>query len=229
VIQTLTKNWRLLAFCAVLNATFSVTYLMMLDPTGFRKYAVQSTLVFLGQVALAAGVGAIVAGMWRSTTGKCWPLVLNGLAFVALGVIFAGVFGPRISLRTIALLVIAMALGIGLLELAIARTMRRHRRVVDGWLLGLAGVVSFAFAMWFIALVFGLIRLGPESHSDFVWFGSYFGFTAISMFVLALRLHGLGPLSRREVLPSLNPTDTRRQQTIDRDTPSDPFTLMSAS
>ena len=229
MIQTLIKNWWLLALCAVLNATFSVTYIMMLDPTGFRKYAVQSTVVFLGRVALAAGFGAIVAGVWRSTTGKCWPLVLNGLAFVAMGVIFIGVFGPRISLRTIALLVIAMALGIGILELAMARTMRRHRRVVDEWFLRLAGVVSFAFAVWFLALVFGLIRLGPESHSDFVWFGSYFGFTAISMFVLALRLHGLGPLSQWEVLPSLNPADTRRQRANDRDTPSDPFARMSES
>jgi uncharacterized membrane protein HdeD (DUF308 family) len=88
VIHTAIKNWSLLALCAVLNATFSVTYLIMLDPISFHKYAVQNTIVFLGRVALAAGVAAIIAGVWRSTEGKCWPLVLNGLAFVALGVIF---------------------------------------------------------------------------------------------------------------------------------------------
>jgi type I restriction enzyme M protein len=90
--------------------------------------------------------------------------------------------------------------------------------------------VSLGFAVWFLALVFGLIRLGPGSHSDFVWFGSYFGFTAISMFVLALRLHGFGgPSGLLEVSPSLDPADTRRQQAIDRDSPSDPFALMSES
>jgi uncharacterized membrane protein HdeD (DUF308 family) len=229
MIHTLIKNWWLLALVAVLNATFSVTYLIMLDPISFRKYAVQSTLVFLGRVALAAGVAAIVAGVWRSTTGKCWPLVFNGIAFVALGVIFTGAFGPRIGLRTVALLVISMALGIGILEFAIARTLGRHRRVVDGWLVGLGGAISLGFAVWFLALVFGLIRLGPGSHTDFIWFGSYFGFSAISMFGLAVRLHGLGPSGSWEVSQSLNPVDTRRQQAIDRDTPSDPFALMSES
>ena len=229
MIHTLIKNWWLLALVAILNATFSVTYLIMHDPISFRKYAVQNTLVFLGRVALATGVCGIIAGVWRSATGKCWPLVFNGLAFVALGVIFSGVFGPRISLSTVALLVIAMALGVGLLEFAVARTSRRHRRLVDGWLAGLAGTISVGFAVWFLALVFGLIRLEPGSHSDFAWFGSYFGFTAISMFVLAVRLHGLGPSGRWEVSPSLNPSEARRQQTIDRDNPSDPFALMSES
>jgi uncharacterized membrane protein HdeD (DUF308 family) len=229
VIHTLIKNWWLLALCAVLNATFSVTYLIMLDPISFRKYAVQRTIVFLGLVALAAGVAAIVAGVWRYTEGKCWPLVLNGLAFVALGVIFTGAFGPRISLRTIALLVSAMALSIGILEFAIARTLRLHRRLVDGRLVGMAGAISIGFVVWFLALVFGLIRLEPGAHSDFIWFGSYFGFTAISMFVVAVRLHELGPSGRWKVSPSLNLADIRRQQRIDRDNPSDPFALMSES
>jgi uncharacterized membrane protein HdeD (DUF308 family) len=229
MIHTLIKNSWLLALVAVLNATFSVTYLIMLDPISFRKYAVQSTLVFLGRVAIVAGVGAVLAGVWRATTGKCWPLVLNGLAFVALGVIFSGAFGPRISLRTVALLVIAMALGFGILELAIARTLRRHRRLVDGSWVGMAGAISVGFAAWFLALVFGLIRLEPESHSDFVWFGSYFGFTAISMFALAVRLHRLDSSGRWELSPSLNSADRRRQQRIDRDNPSDPIALMSES
>ena len=229
MIQTLIKNWWLLALCAVLNGAFSVTYLMMLDPTGFRKYAVQSTVVFLGRIALAAGVGAIVAGLWRSTTGKCWPLVLNGLAFVTLGVIFIGTFGPRISLRTIALLVIAMALGIGTLEFEIARTLRLHGRVLDGWLAGLAGAISLGFAVWFLLLVFGLIRLEPGSHSDFAWFGSYFGFAAISTFALATRLHGLGPADRWGASPSQNPADMRSRPAIDRNAPSDPFALLSQS
>jgi hypothetical protein len=230
VIQTLIKNWWLLVLCAILNGVFSVTYLiMMLDPTGFRKFAVQNTLVFLGRIALAAGVGAIIAGVWRSSTGKCWPLVLNGLAFVALGVIFTGAFGPRISLRTVALLVIAMALGIATREFEIARTLRRHRRVVDGWLAGLAAAISVGFAVWFLALAFGLIRLEPGSHLDFAWFGSYFGFAAISTFALATRLHRLGPSDRWEASPSQSPADARSRQAIDRNTPCDPFALMSES
>jgi hypothetical protein len=204
-----------------------VTYLIMLDPISFRKYAVQSTIVFLGRVALAAGVASVVAGVWRSAEGKCWALVLNGLAFVALGVIFTGAFGPRISLRTIALLVSAMALSIGILEFAIARTLSLHRRLVDGRLVGMAGAISIGFVVWLLALVFELIRLEPGAHSDFTWFGSYFGFTAISMFVLAVRLHELGRSGRWKVSPSLNPADIRRQQRIDRDNPSDPFALMS--
>src|SRR5260370_4506468 len=115
-----------------------------------------STIVFLGKLALAAGVCTIAAGILRSAKGKCWLLVLNGLALAALGLIQFAFTRFRISFLTIALLIILMSMSLGILELVTARTLRRQRHVADGWFLGMAGVASIAFALAFVALGFRL-------------------------------------------------------------------------
>ncbi len=191
LIQTLIKNWWLLAVCGLLDAIFSVMYLFMQDANGsltLRKYALKGTVVFLGNVALAAGVCRIAAGVWKSTTGKSWLLVLNGLALVALGLIFNGVFGTGIALRTVTGLLAVMAMTMGILELAIARTLRGP--VPEKWLLGIAAAASVGFAL---AILW--IQPAPGSHLHFLLFGAYFGFSAICMLGLALLLHRLSHAS----------------------------------
>jgi uncharacterized membrane protein HdeD (DUF308 family) len=209
LIQTLIKNWWLLALCGVLDAIYSVTNLFMQNPDGsltLRIYALQSTVVFLGNLALAAGACTIAAGIWRSTQGKSWLLVLNGLALIALGLIFNGIFGFRISFRTVALLLVIIAMSIGIFEWVIARALRRQRHVADESFLGLAGAASVGFALAFFALAFGWIKLEPRPHADFLWFGSYFGFSAICMLGLALRLNSLRGIIHRMATSAL-PTD----------------------
>ena len=205
MIQTLTRNWVLVALCGVLDAIISVIYVVMQETDGpLTLHSWNGTVVFLGKLALAAGACMIAAGVWRSATGTGWLLVLNGLALGALGVIQYGLTRFRISFLTVALLIIVMAMSIGLLELVIARTLRRQRHFADGWFLALAGVASFGFAVAFLALGFRWIKIEPGSHSDLLWLGSYFGFSAICMLGLALRLHSLGPFqSGQEALPPL--------------------------
>jgi uncharacterized membrane protein HdeD (DUF308 family) len=202
MIQTLTKNWRLLALCGVLEAIISVIYFIMQDADGPLTFQARNgAVLFLGQLALAAGACTIAAGLWRSTKGKCWLLVLNGLALGALGLIFYKLTHYRISFLTVALLI---AMSMGILELVTARTLRRQRHFTDGWFLALAGVASVGFALAFFALGFRWIKIEPGSHSDLLWLGSYFGFSAICMLGLALRLHSLGPFqSGQEALPPL--------------------------
>lgn len=206
MIQTLIKNWLLLALCGVLDAIISVIYLIMQDTDGpLTFHSWNGTVVFLGKLALAAGACTIAAGILRSTNGKCWLLVLNGLALGALGLIQYGFVRFRISFFTVALLIILMAMSIGILELVIARTLRRQRHVADGWFLALVGVASVGFALAFFALGFRWIKIEPGSHADLFWLGSYFGFSAICMLGLALRLHsqGLSQSGQREALPPL--------------------------
>jgi uncharacterized membrane protein HdeD (DUF308 family) len=191
LIQTLIKNWWLLALCGVLDAIFSVVYLVTQASDGsltVRKYAVHGTIVFLGKLALAAGACTIAAGLWRSTKGKSWLLVVNGLALSALGLIFNNLTHYRISFRTVALLLVVMAMSIGIFELVTARTLRRQ--VADEWFLGLAGAASVGFALAFLALGFRWIQL-EQPESMFLWLSSYFGFSAICMLGLALRLNSL--------------------------------------
>ncbi len=200
LIQTLTKNWWLLALCGVFDAVLSVIYFM--HDTGFNT---MNQVMLMGKLAAAAGAFTIAAGIWRSTTGKCWPLAMNGAALGAFGLILNGIFGFRISLRSIALLLVVMAASSGILYLATARTLRRQRHVADGWFLGFAAAASLGFVLGFLALGFHWITLepGPGSHPDILWFGAYFGFSAICMVVLALRLHSPS-LETRPSIPNIS-------------------------
>jgi uncharacterized membrane protein HdeD (DUF308 family) len=182
MIQKPSKNWWLLALCGVLDAIISVIYF---NHAG-RGFHETEPVVFLGKLTLAAGACTITAAMWSSRNGKSWLLVLNGLACSALGLIFTFWTGP-LSFSTVALLIILMAMSIGIYELATARTLRLH--VADGWFLGLAGVVSVGFALAFVALGIGWIKVEPGSYLDLLWLGSYFSFSAICKLGLAVRLH----------------------------------------
>ena len=210
MIQTLTRNWLLLALCGGLNAMIAVIYLTMLGTAGSLTFhAWNETVVFLGQLTIAAGACAIAAGVWRSKEGNCWLLVLNGLALGALGLIYYRFVSFRISFLTIALLIIVMALSIGILELVIARTLRRQRHGADGWFLGLTGVASVGFALAFLALGFRWIKIGPQSHSDLLWLAAFFAFNAVCMLALALRLHSQDP-SRSGPIEALSPLENPR-------------------
>jgi hypothetical protein len=115
-------------------------------------------------------------------------VALKGLALFALGVIWYGFVRYRISFRTIALLIIVMAMTAGILELITARRLRHH--VVGEWFFRVAGAVSIGFALVFFVYGFGWIKLAPGSHTDLLWLGSYFAFSAICMLALAMHLRG---------------------------------------
>ncbi len=194
--QTLIKNWWLLVLGAGLEAIYSLVSLFMQDADGFlilRTHVLKGTVVFLGKLALASGACTIAAGIWRSAKGKSWLLLLNGLALSALGLIFNGTFGFRISFRAVALLLVVMAMSIGIFESVIARTLRPLRHVADQWIFGAAGAASVVFGLVFLGFVFRWIRLEPAApFQSLLWVGSYFGFSAICMLVLGLRLRSLG-------------------------------------
>ena len=187
MIQTLIKSWWLLALSGALYAIYSAMNFFMQRPDGSLalRTAVNNrgTLVHMGELALAAGVCTIAAALWNSRKGKSWLLALNGVACGALGAILTFWTGP-LAFRTIALLIVAMALSAGIYALAAARTFRRE------WLLGAAGAASIGFALAFLAFVFRWIKLDPASAAQtFRWIGSYFGFSAICMLALATRLN----------------------------------------
>ena len=172
MIQTLTKNWLLLALCGVVYAIISVH---LLSHAG-REWTSDISLMerhgcVSGEAQFVAGACTIAAGLWRSATGKCWLLVLNGVALGMLGLIQYGFTRYRISFLTLALLIILMAMSMGILELVIARTLRHQQHIVDGWFLAFAGMTSFGFAAAFLILGFGWIKMQPGSHPDLLWLG----------------------------------------------------------
>lgn len=205
MIQTLIKNWWLLALCGVIYAMISVIYLIMQNADGpLTFHAWNRTVALLGKLTVAAGVCTIAAGVLRSSKGKSWLLVLSGLALSALGVIYYGFVRFRISFLIVALLVIVAAMSIGILELVTVRTFRGLRHVADKWVFGFTGVISVGFALgfllWSCGLALGWIKIEPGSHADLLWLGIYFGFTAICMLALGLRLHTFDAEDRSQIV-----------------------------
>jgi uncharacterized membrane protein HdeD (DUF308 family) len=192
--QSLVKSWWLLALCGVFDALFAVLIVVMGSPDGSRSLHTlihnRTQVLQLGLLALAAGVCTIAASVLRSRKDNSWLLVLNGVACCSFGILVTLGATRPITFRTIALVIVIMAMSIGLYELATARTLRGQ--LINEWLLGVAGVVSVGFAVVFLGFVLRWIKLDPSpSAQTFNWLGSYFGFTAICMVGLALRLNGL--------------------------------------
>ncbi|QOY90361.1 hypothetical protein [Paludibaculum fermentans] len=187
-MQTLRRNWWLLAICGLLTAALAAACSFMQAPDGslvWRHAAVRGTTDILGRWALAAGLCTVAAGVWRLGRSLCWPLMINGLALGALGVMLLGMFGAGVLFRTIAGLMVVMALGLAALMLSAVRGLRRS--AVSLWLLGLAFAGSLVYA-----LAFAVMKPVPETHSELLWVGSYFGFQAVCFLGLAWRLRAIG-------------------------------------
>ncbi len=190
MLQTLKKNWWLLALCSGLYALISIQFFSVMGYSGpltvrFRGDAI----AWLGRFILAAAACSAGAGLWRAGHGKGWLLVLNGLALAALGVIDLYFIRTRVSFRTIALLIVVMAASTSALEVLLAQALRIRRRLMDGWLLTLAGALTGGFAMLFLALAFRWIRILPGSQTDLLWIGCYFACSSLCILTLAFRLH----------------------------------------
>lgn len=180
-MQTMRTNWPLLAICGLLNAALCAACSIMQAPDGslaWRHAAVRGTAELLGQLALATGVCTLAASVWRSGRRVDWPLMGNGLALGSLGLVLLGVAGAAVSFRTIAGLVVVMALSLGALFLTAASASRRNRLEMWVWGLASAGAVAYAAAFLWMKPV-------PGTHSEILWIGSFFGFQAACLLGLA--------------------------------------------
>ena len=206
MIRALNRTWWLLALCGVLDAMHAAMNLLMLNPDAslsLRRFALLDAVWDMGVLALAAGACAIAAGLWSSGGNNSWLLSLHGLALGAFGLIGVSplVRGP-LSFRPVSLLFVVMAVSIGAFALGTAQTLRGG--ATERWFLTLAGATSIGFALSFVAVGFSWIRLGPP-YIFWIWMSFYFGFCAIFMLWLALRLHsqGLSQTGQRQALPPL--------------------------
>jgi uncharacterized membrane protein HdeD (DUF308 family) len=105
----------------------------------------------------------------------------DGIAICIAGGII--LLAPRLDLTWLVTTVAVMAMIVGVLEMTLARRLRRH--IPDGWILALAGAVSFCLGAYF---VFARIM---EAGSMLEWLSVYAGFSALAMLTLAFRLRSL--------------------------------------
>ena len=190
--ERLMKNW-LVVLAALLQATFAVLNLFMRDPdtVALRGIVAENPTVLQAQLALAAGLFTIAAGIWRPGKAKSWLLILNGLALSLYGLAPAIWLDRPLSFRPLfAVLLIVMAASVGILALADARAARGFRE----WLLGLAGTAAVGFALAFLALELRWIAV--EQHgSFFLLLGSFFASSATCLIAVAALTNG-GPTTR---------------------------------
>src|SRR5215471_9350578 len=126
MIKTLIKNWWLLALRGVLAAMFSVAAFLMVSSAEtftLREFATKGMTVFLGLLALSAGVCTIAAGFWTVREGKSLLVAVDGLLVSAAGLLL--VWSDRIVFSEIAFALMALAIMIGIVELGAARSLRR--------------------------------------------------------------------------------------------------------
>ena len=184
----LSRIWWLLALCGVLDALHAAMNLFMLEPGGavvLRRFALPGAVWDMGMLALAAGACAVIAGLWRGGRDDGWLVAVHGIALAVFGAVAVSplVRGP-LRFRPVSLLLVLMAVSIGVF----AWRMRLPRSAAPAaWLWTLAGAVSIAFAVSFLAVGFSWVRLEAPS-SFWIWMSAYFGFCATFMLWLALRV-----------------------------------------
>jgi uncharacterized membrane protein HdeD (DUF308 family) len=181
------KNCWVLAFCGVLHAIVTAIYLLLQRQNGpLTMYSSKVAVLLLSGFLIAAGVCVIMSGVWSSRNGESWMLVVNGLACSTLGLIYTFGTTRGLAFRTIAELIVVMAISMAIYEFAVATRLGRAGK--REWIITVAAVGSMGFALFFLAFVLGGIKLDPGSAAEsLLWMSSYFGFSAISIFWLALR------------------------------------------
>jgi hypothetical protein len=202
----LTKIWWLLALCCVLDVMHAAMNLVLLalenGSSSLGRFAPVDAVRDMGVLALAAGAFAIAAGLGNSGRSNSWLLSLHGLGLGAVGLILVSplVRGP-LRFRPVSLLFVVMAVSIGAFAWGAARSPQSGTS--ERWFLSVAGATSIGFAFSFFAVGLGWIRLAPPNF--FYWMSSYFGFCAIFMLWLAVRVRsqGLSPSGQRKIFPPL--------------------------
>lgn len=181
LLSMLARHWWVFLVRGILAILFGAVAWIWPDLT------VTVLVVLFGVYALVDGVFAIVAAITNGGQGRWLPLVLVGLAGIAIGIMTF--VWPDITAVALMIIIASWAIVIGILQIVAAI---RLREVIEGeWALGLSGL---------IAVIFGVVMaiFPGEGAIALVWvIGIYAIFFGILLVALAFRLRGL-----RDELPA---------------------------
>ena len=185
MMRILINNWWLLALRGVFALTFAAlafSLRALLNTYLMNAIAAAVLVVIFGLLVLAVGLCTAAAGARGAAEGeKSWWLLAEGVALSSAGVLI--MVDPQLTLGTLAHIVAACAAVIGICELFLAHTVRRH--IPDEWILALSGVVSMFFVSYLI------FRWTHEPIAIGKWIGIYAGFMGVATLGLAFRLRAL--------------------------------------
>ena len=182
MLRIMINNWWLFACRAGFALAFAA-YIWFVEgarlPLLLRAFAQASTVVLFGLLAFSAGIFTLAAALRRSSRGHDRRLLmLDGLGACAVGSVVIAV--PGLLMAHLIWIVVCWALFIGICEILMARTIRRHLR--DEWFLVVAGVGSVLFGS---VLLPGWIK---GDHKLLVWLAAYALFSSITMAGFAFAL-----------------------------------------
>jgi uncharacterized membrane protein HdeD (DUF308 family) len=184
MLRVLIHNWWLLALRGVFAALLALFAFSMHTTAGtwlLSAMASAGLVVVFGILAIAAGLCTMAAAVRGAAQDRSHLLLADGIAIcIGGGVIL---LAPRLDLAWLVATVAVLAMAVGVLEIMMARRLRRH--IPDERILALSGAVSF-----FLGAYFALARpmqTGPMLQ----WLGVYAAFSAVAILALAFRLHSL--------------------------------------
>ncbi len=200
MLRVLINNWWLLALRGILALLFAALAWSTHTVLGtwlLSAIALAGIVVAFGLLAIAAGVCTIAAAV-RGGGGEKWPLLLwDGMIVCVIG---AGVLlAPALNLIWLVRMLAACAVGIGIVELLLARALRRH--IPDEWFLALSGTVSFGFGCYLF--LFWTREVGTMLR----WLAAYAGFSGLAILSLAFRLRALRVSVHELARHTLSPED----------------------
>lgn len=184
MIRVFVNNWWLLALRGAFALVFAIVAFSVqpLAESSFTRPIVHAGFVVtFGLLALGAGISTIVAAFYRTGRDRSHLLLWDGIAVAVAGLVV--VLAPKLDLTSLVYFGAVWSIAVGILELLMARTLRRH--VPDEWSLSLAGIASLALGGYF------LFERSDESASLLRWLGVYAAFSAVTILALAFRLHNL--------------------------------------
>jgi uncharacterized membrane protein HdeD (DUF308 family) len=141
--QLIRRSWWLLATRGLLAILLGIVALTRPGIT-FSFF-----VMLLGFYLAVDGLLTIVSSLYEARGGRTfWPYLFEGLISLAVGIL--GMARPTPLGMVLILLIAVRAFMVGIIEIGTGLSARRADRR-SGALLGLAGVVSIAFAVLFIA------------------------------------------------------------------------------
>ena len=177
MVETLTRNWGLVALRGIVAILFGVL-------TIFYPAITLATLILLfGAYAFVDGIFMALAAIANRHGEPRWvALLIGGLLGVAAGLVT--LFMPGITAVVLVSLVAAWAILTGIAEIVAA--IRLRKEITGEWILVLAGVLAVAFGL----LLF--VRPGAGALAVVLWIGVYALIYGIVLLALGFRLRSWG-------------------------------------
>jgi len=185
MMRVLIQNWWLLALrglFALMFAALAFSLRTLLKAYLVNAIAFVTLVLVCGLLVFASGICTVAAGVrGAGEQERSWWLVVDGGGLAIAGLLVVVV--PNLTVNTLGHLAAASAVVIGMSELVLSQTLRRH--IPDEWFLVLSGVTSMCFAGYL------LLMWGQEAAVIGKWLGIYAAFIGVVTLGLAFRLRAL--------------------------------------